>query len=760
MGVSATRGQATGPVSRRQSSPGGSRPALQVLPSRLTAPGMRAGIVRRAALTGRLCRSQAAPVVVMAAPPGYGKTTALALWAAQDRRPFAWLSADRSCNDPAVLLTCLARALAAVIPVGQSVFDGLPALHPPGRAAVLTALACAAYRSPQPFVLAVDEAHLVSDAEAAGMLATLADNLPPGSQLVLAGRGEPPLGLARLRSQGRILDIGADDLRLGVPEARELLAAAGVHLSEPELAGLVARTEGWAAGLYFAAIAGNAGAFPLSGDGGFDGDDRLLTDYIRAEFLARLPEDDVRFLTRTSVLDELCGPLCDATLERTGSAAVLERMEASNLLLIPQDRQRRWYRYHHLFQVMLRHELERREPAACPVLTRRASRWCEANGLTDSAVRYAQVAGDARRVGRVLLRHGMRLYALGRAATLRRWFEWLAGHGPVEGGVAVLGAWLSLLSGRAADAGRWTAIADAAPQDAELPDGSPVKAWLLTLHAATARDASQMRSDAEQALRLLSPGSQWRPTAASILGTAELLQGTLDAADQHLAEAVELAADLGGPAAASLALATRAIIAIRRDRWPHARTLAEQALSVIRQAHLQDYASSALAHAVRSRIAARDADPWTAREQISAAQRALPLLTRGLPHLAIETRLELVHAHLALGDVPAAKDLLDEAGQLLRWSGDLGSLHQDASELSATVGQIQATAASLPRLTPAELRLLPLLATQRSFREIAAELFVSAHTVKAQVTSIYRKLGVSSRTQAIERARSLSLLPG
>ena len=338
------------------------------------------------------------------------------------------------------------------------------------------------------------------------MLATLADNLPPGSQLVLAGRGEPPLGLARLRSQGRILDIGADDLRLGVPEARELLAAAGVHLSEPELAGLVARTEGWAAGLYFAAIAGNAGAFPLSGEGGFDGDDRLLTDYIRSEFLARLPEDDVRFLTRTSVLDELCGPLCDATLERTGSAAVLERMEASNLLLIPQDRQRRWYRYHHLFQVMLRHELERREPAACPVLTRRASRWCEANGLIDSAVRYAQVAGDARRVGRVLLRHGMRLYALGRAATLRRWFEWLAGHGPVEGGVAVLGAWLSLLSGRASDAERWTAIAGAAPQDAELPDGSPAKAWLLTLHAATARDANQMRSDAERGYAAAVPG--------------------------------------------------------------------------------------------------------------------------------------------------------------------------------------------------------------------------------------------------------------
>ena len=534
------------------------------------------------------------PVVAIVAPPGYGKTTLLTLWAAHDKRPFAWLSLDRFHNDPAVLLTYLALGLAQVIPVEQAVLEGLTAPHPAERAAVLTALASSVHHSQHPFVLAVDETHLLSDAEGIEALRTLADNLPQGSQLALAGRREPPLGLARWRSEGRVLDIGIGELRLNMPEARDLLAAAGAHPPQAELANLVSRTEGWPVGLYFAAMAGHAHAFPRSRVAAFDGDDRLLTDYMRSEFLARLPPDDLRFLTQTSVLDELSGPLCDAVLERTGSAAALEEMEASNLLLVPLDRQRRWYRYHHLFQRMLRHELERREPAAVPALARRASQWCEANGLLDSAVHYAQLANDAGRVGRILVRNAMRQYALGRATALRSWFAWLAEHGPVEGGAAVLAAWLSLLSGKAADAERWAAAAATAPKDAQLPDGSPLQGWVLTLHAAMARDVRQMRSDAEQALQLLSPGSQWRPTAASLLGTAELFQGNLDAADQHLAESAQLGAALAGPAAASVALATRAMIAIRRDQWHHARTLAEQASSVIRQAHLQDYATSPL----------------------------------------------------------------------------------------------------------------------------------------------------------------------
>jgi LuxR family maltose regulon positive regulatory protein len=208
-----------------------------------------------------------------------------------------------------------------------------------------------------------------------------------------------------------------------------------------------------------------------------------------------------------------------------------------------------------------------------------------------------------------------------------------------------------------------------------------------------------------------------------------------------------------------VALASRAVIAIRRDRWDAARTLLEQAASVIAAAHLQSYSHSALAHAVMARVARHFGDARAAREHIQAAERLLPLLTRALAPLAIQTRLELVRASVTLGDTGAARDRLAEVDELLRPGGDFGSLREETGELSATVQQIRASAAEAVKLTAAELRLLPLLATQLSSREIAERLFVSIHTVRAQVTAIYRKLGVSSRTQAIGKARDLGLIP-
>ena len=523
----------------------------------------------------------------------------------------------------------------------------------------------------------------------------------------------------------------------------------------------MSRTDGWPAALYLAGLAGDTAAFPEMRAGQFTGEDRLLVDYVRSEFLDQLSADDLLFLTRTSVLDELSGPLCDATLLRSGSAAVLETLEKANLLLIPLDRHRLWYRYVQVFREVLRHELDRHDPAAARIIQLRASDWCAENGLLDSAIRYAQLAGDTDRVGRILLQHGMRQYALGRAAALRGWVDWLAEqeHDPLNGGVAVFGAWLNIFSGHAAEADRLATIAEQAPQDITLPDGSTLAAWTSTLRAAMAPDVEQMRTDAETALELLAPGSQFRPTATFLVGSAELYQGNLDAADRHLADAVELGATLGGSAAVTTAAATRAIIAIRRDRWQDAKALLETSSSVIRAAHLRSYSTTALTYAVQARVAMHDGDPRAARDSTAAAERLLPLLTRALAPLAIQTRLELIRTYIALGDVRAATERLVQVDGLLRSRPGFSSLRGEAEELSATVDQIRSSAPAALGLTTAELRLLPHLATQQSFREIAETFFISTHTVKAQVTSIYHKLGVSSRTQAIERARSLGLLP-
>jgi LuxR family maltose regulon positive regulatory protein len=357
------------------------------------------------------------------------------------------------------------------------------------------------------------------------------------------------------------------------------------------------------------------------------------------------------------------------------------------------------------------------------------------------------------------LQQGLRQYALGRGAAVRGWIDWLAEHDPLNGGVAVFGAWLYLFSGQAADADRLARIAERAPQDVTLPDGSTLRAWIRMLRAAMALDVEDMRTDAETALELLAPNSQFRPTAAYLLGSAKLHQGDLDAADRHLADAVELGATLGASTAVAIASATRAIIATRRGRWQDATALLEKSSSVVRAAHLRSYSTTALTHAVQARLAIHNGDPRIARESTKAAEHLLPLLTHALAHLAIQTRLELTRTYVALGDIGAATDRLVEAGELLRSARGFASMQDEAEELSATVAQIRSSAPADLGLTAAELRLLPHLATQQSFREIAETFFLSIHTVKAQVTSIYRKLGASSRTQAIERARSLGLLP-
>ena len=730
---------------------------VALLPSWFTPPPVRAGIVPRTALLRRLLQAEE-QAVALVAPAGYGKTTLLAQWAARDRRPFAWLRLDRRCNDPVVLLCSLVLALAQAIPVDRAVFARLEAAHRLQREAVVAELAATVARAPQPFVLALDDVHLLTDAEGTEALRVVLAHLSTGAQLAAAGRAEPPLGLPRLRGEGRVVDLGPEELRLDPAGARELLAAAGAQLDDEQVFELLACTEGWPIGLYFAALAGRTDA-PAVSSADFSGEDRLLTDYIRSEFLAQLPGDRLRFLTRTAVLDELCGPLCDAVLQRTGSAAELEEIEASNLLLVPLDRQRRWYRYHALFQALLRRELERTEPEAVPSLARRASVWCEDNDLVDAAVHYAQLAGDVDRVERLVLRTGLRQYAAGRVAAVREWFTWLTEQDSADGGVAVLGAWLAMVSGRPAEADRWAAVADTGDPAAEQPDGSPLEGWLLSMRAAMARDDEVMRDQAARALQLLAPASHFRASAALCLGIAELLGGDAAAADRQLADAAELGEHLRAEGAAALALSLRALIALRADRWPDADVLLRRAWSVIELAGQQSYPLTAMNHALRARTAARAADLASARREITAAARLLPQLTRALGHVAVLARLELTRAAVAVGDPAAAVTFLAEVQQLFAGGLRFGTLHEDARDLTVAIERQRSAAPGLSRLTPAELRLLPLLATQRSLPEIAQQQYLSIHTIKAQVASIYRKLGTSSRTQAIDRAHGLGLLP-
>ena len=351
-------------------------PAFDLVASKLHRPLVRPGTVRRSSLIERLARGDRVRSFRWSRRPADGKTTLLSQWAERDGQAFAWVSVDEADNDPKVLLSYVAAALDAVEPIDERVFDALASAASSVPGSVVPRLGSAFSSMTSPVVLVLDDVHVLRNSECRSALSVLADHVPGGSQLAFAGRAQPPLRVARLRAEGKILEIGPDDLSLTRDEASSLLRNAGLALAEDDVAELHERTEGWPAGLYLAALYLREGGPLASAAVSFGGDDRLVTDYLESEFLSRISRQQRAFLTRTAVLERMCGPLCEAVLEAAGSAAVLADLAEANLLLVPLDRRGEWYRYHHLFRDMLLAELHRLEPALMPVLRRRAAGWC------------------------------------------------------------------------------------------------------------------------------------------------------------------------------------------------------------------------------------------------------------------------------------------------------------------------------------------------------------------------------------------------
>jgi LuxR family transcriptional regulator, maltose regulon positive regulatory protein len=754
------RSQPTIPIQTGGQTP--ARPSFPILESKLTPASTRPGLVSRVQLLDRLEASAATPVVAMSAPAGYGKTVLAVEWAKHDPRPFVWLSIDRHDNDPAVLLSYLAVGLDRVEPIDPAVFRALASRGASITKTVLPRLGAAVASKALAVVVVLDDVHLLHDREGLDALAGLVDHLPPGSQLALISRGAPPLPMARWRAEGRLAELGPDALAMDPAEAGSLLAAARVELADGEVAELTRRTEGWPVALYLAALSLKA-QHPRNGAGvEFQGRERFLVDYLQSALLAGLSPTEVKFLTRTAVLDRLSGPLCDAVLGTTGSGAVLASLERANLLVVPLDRQRAWYRYHPLFRELLRGELERDAPELVGDLTRRAAHWCGDHGLAEAAVDYAMDAGDADLVARGVEQATIGVYRSGRLATVQRWFDWFDDRGLLQHypAVAMLGGWIQALGGHAAAAERWAAAAEQGSYEGMLPDGSAsIDGWRALLRAKLCRHGvTQMRADAELALTMIPVDSLWRAPAQLLAGISHLLAGDLGAADDVLAEAVEVAQDTGATLAASVSLAERAILAIGRQDWQDAEILVEQARSLVIKAHLEDCATSMVVYAAGARVAIHRGDVALAQQELARAQRLRPQATHALPYYAVQARLELVRAYLALTDVAAAQTVFREVDDLLRWRPDLGILRDQAHQLRAQLDHLRGDLIGMTSLTTAELRVFPLLATHLTFREMGQRLYVSQHTVKSQAMSIYRKLGVSTRSQAIQLVQEIGLL--
>ncbi len=735
----------------------------ELLVAKLTVPALRVGTVSRAGLVGRLASSEL-PVASVIAPAGYGKTTLLGEWAASDPRPFAWVALDKRDNDPSLLLAHVAAALGESEPVDESVSAALSSTVISIWTKAMPRLGSMIASRTVSFVLVLDDVHELSDGEACDAVAALAQHVPDGSQLVLAGRVDPRPEAARMRVAGLQLEIGTEDLALSLSEACALFDEAGTPLPSMEARKIHERTEGWAAGLYLAVLAlrgvdGAPGALPSE----FAGDDRLVADYLRVEHLSRLPKKQLQFLTRTAVLDRMCASLCDAVLEATGSARLLQSIERSNLFLVPLDRSGVWYRYHHLFRDALRAELERREPAAVQGLERRAADWCEEHGLVEAALAYAESAGDTDRVARLVSIHGIPFFRAGRVATAETWFHQfddpaLIVRYPMVG---TLGVWVHTLRGRPIEAERWASALELTTATAPLPDGSSsIQAWIDVVRAVLCRDGvEQMSTDVEQALLELGPRSPWRPVAWLFAGVASLLRGDVEHADALFLEASRVGGGLGATYATVVALAERALLARERGDHMAAREHVAHGISLIDDERLWDYTPTAILSAAAAHVALQERDREGARGHLANAQRLRPQLTRAMPHIAVQTRLELASAHLALGDTPGAEALLKEMAAIMRDRPDLGLLGARVVGLRAQIASSQGSSTGwASSLTAAELRLLPLLTTHLSFREIGERLYVSRNTVKTQAISTYRKLGASSRSEAVVRASELGLV--
>jgi LuxR family transcriptional regulator, maltose regulon positive regulatory protein len=741
------------------------QPAFELDESKLRRALTPRGSVCRLSLIDQLTQGRSFPLISVVAPAGYGKTTLLAQWAERGGQSFAWVSLDERDNDPKVLLTYVTEALDAIEPVGRPVFNALasPSSSVPGS--VVPRLGAALASMTSPVALVLDDVHVLRNVECRAAVPVLADHMPDGSQLVLAGRDEPPVPVARLRAAGKILQIGPHDLALTLAEATSVLREAGIILGPDDAAELHQRTEGWPAGLYLAALSLRNGGSVKEAVAAFTGEHQLVSRYLEAEFLMRISAPQRVFLTRTAVLERMCGPLCETVLDQPGTAATtLADLAQSNLLLVPLDRRGEWYRYHQLFRDLLLSELCRAEPDLIPVLRRRAAGWCAANGLAEDALEYSMAADDVETAAGLVMDLVVQSRRQGQVVTVQRWLRWLDERGAIENRLmlAALAGIMAALAGRVTEAERWADTADRWRDKAASGLGDPVAgAWVAGLRALLCRaGVEQMRADADQAVgKFVAAGIAVPPLVTLLQGITRTLSGDLDKADALFAEAVSIAEGVHSRETVAVALCERSLVAMARGEWAQAQAQAGQARTVLRQAGIEETLAMPLTCAVQARIALHRGDIPAARQELIGAQRTRPLLADALPYLAVQTRIELARACIMLTDRTGASTLLRETDEVLRRRPGLGTLVGQAEELRAQLSRLRSPASpGASALTAAELRLLPMLSTHLSLRDIADQMSLSRATIKAQATSIYRKLGASYRSQAVMRARDFGLL--
>jgi LuxR family maltose regulon positive regulatory protein len=658
-------------------------------------------------------------------------------------------------DDPVVFLTYVIAALEGIAKTAPEIVGLLGSPIPPIEERVVPAL-MAAVAEAEPFLLVLDDGQTLSEQRCWDIVAALLDELPAGAQIAVGTRDDPPLPLARLRAAGALAELRIADLSFARHEARELLCLAGGCPDEHDLDAVLDTTEGWAAGLYLASLAG--GDRPLAVDAErIGGDRRAVAAYFATEVLDRQPDDVRDFLLHTSILEYLEPGVCLTLTGRRDAHDLLDRLARENLFVLPLDERGDCFRYHHLFAGFLQAELARREPGAPPRLHTAAAAYRAGKGELDAAVRHWLAAEDVDAAAAAVAASWLRLWSTGQRETVRRWLGLftdvqILDHLPLT----LTAGWVFSALDDVELGNRWgRAACSCRADDSPSPDGAAsLRASQALLRATLALDGvARMREDAELAVKLEArPGSSWYADAMATLGTARWLTGAPKQAVRPLRVAAREGAAFN-PAAELAALGTLSLVHADLDEWDEAAARAEQAAARLAQLGYGISRRSLPLMLAQARVRAR-----AGADDLPALVESIGrMLDRMVPHpwMTVMTCVVLGEACLDVGDITAAAHWSARTTEALRRYPDAGMLARRAERLRQA---IEAALHTDP-LTPAERRVLEQLPTHLTEEMIAQQLFVSLNTVKSHLRSLYRKLGVRSRADAVERARSLGLLP-
>jgi LuxR family maltose regulon positive regulatory protein len=694
-----------------------------VIRTKLLPPSPRFEEVPRPELVERLRAGSVRKLTLIEAPVGYGKTTLLNQWLRTEEpgpgpdQPFAWVSLDKQ---------------------------------------DLTQL-------PHRVVLVLDDYHYVTDGECHATVRFLVEHLPETVHLVISTRSDPPLGLGRLRARGETNELRTEQLAFSEEEAASLLRERlGLSIERADIGVLLERTEGWPAGIYLASLSmkgRDAHAFVSS----LRGSSRYVVDLLAEEVLAALSEEERDFMIRTSVLERMCGPLCDEVLKTEGSGALLRQFGHSNLLVVPLDEGGSWYRYHRLFADFLLYELKNTHPKLVPVLHGRASTWFEREGMLEKAIEHATAAEDYERAGQLIARHWFGYVATGQTATVRGCLDAL----PEDfvgrtAPLAIVEAWICALRGRREETERFLTLAEDGHHQGPLPDGTPsVEAGVTLVRGFFGYGGvGEWVEAAERATRMESGLASPRSALARIgLGMGRYCSGDAAGARILLEEGLGLTAS-DQPLLRIAMLSFLSFAVLDEGHPKDAEALAREACALVDGFKLHGIPQAGLAPIALGRVLAKRGELAGAQTELETgliARRSLPAMS---PWPTLVGLLALAEVLITRGDRSEARAVLTEARAILDSYPDAGIFPELLERQERKLRKMQANRVESTngQLTERELEVLRLLPTELSVSELGKLLYVSPSTIKTHVKSVYRKLGVSSRKEAVERAYARMLI--